>query len=133
MNVIGVFFELYPLAQKRTKNGVKERAEFEKISLDAFFVEACSLVLLVVLLPQVVLHFLLQPLTYLIGLCGQATISSRGLLTADDVMRQKIAAISLCLGTSNSRRRYTYTTCSLSLTIASVCTRFTSNKGQVGK
>jgi len=51
-------------------------------------------------------------------------------LTALDLMRQKIAAISLCLCTSSSRRRYTCTICSLSLSIASVCIRFTSSKGQ---
>jgi len=78
MNVIGIFFELYPLAQKENKNnGVTERAEFEKISLDAFLA-ACSFVLLVVLLSQVTLHFLLRLLTYLVERCGQETISSRG-------------------------------------------------------
>jgi len=134
MNVIGIFFELYPVAQKENQNiGVTELAEFEKISLDAFFLAACSFVLLLVLLPQVTPHFLLRLLTYLVERCGQETISSRGLLTALDSMRQKIAAISLCLGTSSSRRRYTCTTCWLSLTIASACTRFTSSGGQERK
>ena len=56
-----------------------------------------------------------------------------GTLTALDLMRQKIAVISLFLGTLSSRRRCTCTTCWLSLTIASVCTRFTSSGGQERK
>jgi hypothetical protein len=78
MNINGISFELYPLAQEENKNNdVTEQAEFEKISLDAFSLAACSLVLLVVvLLPQVMLHFLLRLLTYPIGLHGQETIPS---------------------------------------------------------
>lgn len=73
-----LFWTLSSSTKREQNNGVMERAEFEKISLDAFFLAACSFVLLFVLLPQVRLHFLLRLLTYLIGLCGQETISSRG-------------------------------------------------------
>lgn len=73
-----LFWTLSSGTKREQNSGVTERAEFEKISLDAFFLDAFSFVLLVVLLPQVMLHFLLRLLTYLIGLCGQETTSSRG-------------------------------------------------------
>jgi hypothetical protein len=73
-----LFWTLSSSTKREQYNGVMERAEFEEISLDAFFLAACSFVLLVDLLLQVRLHFLLRLLTYLIGRCGQETFSLRG-------------------------------------------------------
>lgn len=60
-----LFWTLSSSTKREQNNSVTERAEFEKISLDAFFLDACSFVLLLVLLPQVLLHFLLRLPTYL--------------------------------------------------------------------
>jgi len=128
-----LFWTISSSTKREQNNGVTEWAGFEKISLDAFFfgclficTSCCSTSTSYAPLPSPTPNIVDRTLW-----TGDDLIT--GTLTAIDVMRQKIAVISLCPCTSNSQRRYTYTTCSLSLTIAFVCTRFTSSKGQEGK